>query len=118
MDVDILGTTYKIIIKKISEDEDLKNRRLSGRCNRFHHEIIVADMEETEYFGELTETEKTEYKKEVLRHEIVHAYLNESGLVNNAHVFGLGWATNEEMVGWIALQFPKMIDTFRQAGAI
>ena len=55
-------------------------------------------MEETEYFGELTETEKTEYKKEVLRHEIVHAYLNESGLVNNAHVFELGWATNEEMV--------------------
>ena len=54
MDVDILGTTYKIIIKKISEYEDLKNRRLSGCCNRFHHEIIVADMEETEYFGELT----------------------------------------------------------------
>lgn len=118
MDVDILGTTYKIIIKKISEDEDLKNRRLSGRCNRFHHEIIVADMEETEYFGELTETEKTEYKKEVLRHEIVHAYLNESGWSTTRMFSGLDGRQTNEMVDWIALQFPKMIDTFKQAGAI
>ena len=37
-------------------------------------------------------------------HEIVHAFLHESGLSSNSE-----WAMNEEIADWIALQLPKII---------
>ena len=37
--------------------------------------------------------------KKVIRHELVHAFLFESGLSVNS------WADNEEIVDWIAIQF-------------
>ena len=43
-------------------------------------------------------------EKKNLRHEIVHAFLFESGLAENSE-----WAYNEEMVDWIAKQGPKII---------
>lgn len=42
-----------------------------------------------------------------MRHEIVHAYLFESGLTECSGAVN-SWAINEEMVDWIASQFPKM----------
>ena len=53
-----------------------------------------------------------------LRHEITHAFLNESGLQNDTSVPGSGWATNEEMVDWIAIQFPKMKKAFEEADCL
>ena len=42
-----------------------------------------------------------------MRHEIVHAYLFESGLAEcSSNITSL--AQNEEMVDWIARQIPKM----------
>lgn len=46
----------------------------------------------------------------VLRHEIIHAYFFESGL--------LDYGTNEQLVDWIVLQFPKMLETFKRIEAI
>ena len=48
------------------------------------------------------------YKK-TLRHELVHAFLYESGLFNNTNS---DWAKNEEVVDWIAIQFEKMLKVF------
>ena len=47
------------------------------------------------------------------RHEIVHAFLFESGLAENSE-----WAQNEEMVDWIAKQGPKLIKAWQEAGAL
>ncbi len=47
------------------------------------------------------------------RHEIVHAFLAESGLDQNSD-----WARNEEIVDWIALQGPKIFKAWQEAGAI
>ena len=44
-----------------------------------------------------------------MRHELIHAFLFESGLAENSN-----WARNEEMVDWIARQFPKMAKTFQE----
>lgn len=56
-----------------------------------------------------------QYKNSVMRHEIVHAFLYESGL----DVCSKGaWAKNEEMVDWIAIQFPKMMVAFHEVGCI
>ena len=47
----------------------------------------------------------------VIRHELVHAFILESGLSECC-----AWAENEELVDWIARQFPKMLDAFTKAG--
>ena len=52
-----------------------------------------------------------EYKKVVIRHELIHAFLFESGLD------AASWAMNEEMVDWFALQAPKLMKAFEEAGA-
>lgn len=56
--------------------------------------------------------------KQVLRHEIVHAFLNESGLVYNSNFSMQGWATNEEMVDWIAWNGEKLHKAWKEAGLV
>ena len=54
-----------------------------------------------------------ELEKKVLRHEIIHAYLGESGLRGSS-----GWAENEEMVDWFAIQSSKIYKTYKELDAI
>lgn len=54
-----------------------------------------------------------EFEKKVLRHEVIHAFLGESGLRNNSY-----WAENEEMVDWLAIQAPKIFKTFQELGIL
>ena len=61
---------------------------------------------------------KTEIMKETLRHEIVHAFFNESGLMESSNQYSGAWAHNEELVDWIALQGGKIYKAWKEAGAI
>ena len=55
------------------------------------------------------------YYPQVLRHEIIHAFLNESGLQwNSGIITNRGWAKNEEMVDFFAIQFPKIQRVFEE----
>ena len=116
--IDVLGTEYTVEMRKVSEDECLKSRQLSGYCSEESKAIVIADMSETEYFPGMSEHEQEEYRKKVLRHELTHAFLNESGLSESAGVPQGGWAKHEEMVDWFAIQSPKMFRTFRDAGCL
>ena len=49
----------------------------------------------------------------VKRHEIIHAFLFESGLAENSY-----WAQNEEMVDFFAIQAPKLFKAFKAADAL
>lgn len=51
-------------------------------------------------------------QRKTLRHEIVHAFLAESGLFNNTYNVEVGWAMNEEMVDWFAIQSPKIFKIY------
>ena len=53
----------------------------------------------------------------VLRHEIIHAYLEESGLSANSNMIP-AWAQNEEMVDWLAIQSSKIFATFQEVGCL
>ena len=53
----------------------------------------------------------------VIRHEIIHAFLFESGLAQNTNDVE-SWAMNEEMVDWLAIQFPKLLKAFKEAECI
>lgn len=108
MKIDILGTKYNIIL-----DADIKDypklKDLNGYTDPSTKEIVVAKFIEDGF----TVANGEDCIKKVLRHELVHAFLYESGLNGQSD-----WARNEEMVDWIALQFEKMLNVFIKTKAI
>lgn len=116
--VNILGTEYTIETHKVSEDEYLEKNRLAGYCGEDSKLIVIADMSEEKYFSDMNEKEKKSYRKRTLRHEIIHAFLNESGLSDNSNRFDGAWAKNEEMVDWFAIQSSKIFKVFVELGIL
>lgn len=114
---DILGTRYEIIVKKYTEEESFERRHIVGFCDGYAKQIVVCDMATHKgWEHECTET-LVPYQKCVLRHEIVHAFLFESGLAQNSGDTE-AWASNEEMVDWIARQGPKIYKAWQDAGVV
>lgn len=107
MRVNILGTDYQVMFVKPSEYENL-NPNDGGLCDH-EKRIIVINTDA------LPDAEREEYKV-TLRHEIIHAYLFECGLGANWEHPEMGH--DETYVDWIAMQFPKILRTFRSAGCL
>lgn len=107
--VNILGAIYTIKEQSESENELLKG--CDGYCDWTTKEIVV----EREMNGNLADMEV--YIRKVLRHEIVHAFLLESGL-NECSGYTDAWAMNEAMVDWIARMGQKIHDAWKEAGAL
>ena len=118
MTVNILGTPYEIIVKKYDEDETFERRSIVGFCDGYVKEIVVCDMHT--YKGWENEAEKTVVaaQKQTLRHEIVHAFFDESGLMGSSSVVECPWSQNEEMVDWIANQGMKIYKAWVEADAL
>ena len=116
--VNVLGTVYKIAIKKYKDDDAFERRSIDGYCDNMLNEIVCCDM--TTYKG--WEHEAAEYCEnsmmQTLRHEIVHAFLFQSGLDQCSGKYEYGWAINEEMIDWIANQGEKIYLAWKEAGAI
>lgn len=114
MKIDILGTEYRIETHKVSEDSYMEEKGLAGYCEEENKLIVVADMSEEKYFVGMDEKAQETYRKKTLRHEIIHAFLNESGLSDSSNRFDGAWAKNEEMVDWLAIQAPKIFSAFKK----
>nr|DAO94290.1 MAG TPA: hypothetical protein [Caudoviricetes sp.] len=115
MKINVLGTEYRIETHKVSEDSYLEENQLSGYCGEESKLIVIADMSEEKYFRGMDENEQEIYRKRTLRHEIMHAFLNESGLSDSSNKAG-AWAKNEEMVDWLAIQWHKINTVYEQLG--
>lgn len=101
MKANILGTTYKI------KRKTLKNSNTDGRCDNTNKTIVIRK-------DNYNNVGNFEYlMKKQLRHEIIHAYLSESGLQSNFENC-TQWGHNETMVDWIAIQFPKIYKTYEE----
>lgn len=116
--INILGTEYRIEIHKVSEDSIMEEKRLASYCEEESKLIVVADMSEEKYFVGMDEKAQEAYRKKALRHEIMHAFLNESGLSDDSSRFDGAWAKNEEMVDWFAIQSPKIFKVFAELGIL
>ena len=116
--VNILGTAYTVEVKSYDEEEAFERRSIAGYCDGMAKKIVLCDM--TTYKGWEHEPQETAIisQKETLRHEIVHAFFNESGLMDSTFECGEPWAKNEEMVDWIALQGPKIYKAWEEADAL
>ena len=118
MKVTILGTEYEIIKRKHDDDPKFKCHSIDGYCDSLTKKIVHCDM--TTFPGWENDPPEviTIAEKQTIRHEIVHAFFDESGLQESGNQFEGSWATNEEMVDWIALQGPKIYEAWRNAGAL
>ena len=118
MTVNILGTEYTITKKEYKDDETFERRHIDGYCNGFTKQIVICGM--STYKGWEHENQETveACEKHTLRHEIVHAFLDESGFKGSEFAYDGGWAENEEMVDWIASQGAKIYKAWKSAGAV
>ena len=95
----ILGENYTINLntpREVLTDCD-------GECSRYDKTISIVDIEEI-FDGNGTEEGRQKRYAEGVRHEVIHAFFEESGLDN--------YSENEELVQWLAIQFPKMVEVF------
>lgn len=106
--VNVLGTEYKIILT--TEKEDPRLKELNGCCDQSTKEILIEkDIPEDDH--SLRDFES--FRRRVIRHELVHAFLYESGLHEQCY-----WATNEEIIDWIAIQLPKMLNVISKVNCL
>ena len=109
MKINILGSEWTIVERSEKEDQNLENA--DGYCDWTTRTIVI----EREMVGNLGDMES--YIRKVKRHEIVHAFLQESGL-SECSAAAEAWANNEEMVDWIARLGPKLYEAWNAAGAL
>ena len=101
--ISILGTEYTIY-DEVTVKDDARITDCDGVTDFTTKEILIAEMLQNDKGWK----DLYVYKKRTIRHEIVHALLFESGLDHNTD-----WARNEEIVDFIAIQFPKLLDVFK-----
>ena len=91
-EANVLGTTYAIVLEDIADAD--------GECD-FTNKTIRIRKENVNNVGSL------EYlQKKSLRHELIHAFMFESGLAENWEHFRFG---HEELtVDWFAILYPKI----------
>lgn len=104
MKANVLGTEYKIII-----DDSIATQDVDGICKSYDKEIIVRSKEGMLCSDDSEKVRDIRYK-EVLRHELIHAFFNESGLDD--------YSNNEQLIVWISSQFPKMLKAFIEADCV
>ena len=118
MNVNVLGTEYNIVYKDYEEDQEFKENKLVGYCSNNLKLIAVCNMKTYPGWQNSSEEEIDYFQKHTLRHEIVHAFFNESGLYHSSNQVEAPWAVNEEMVDWIASQGVKIHKAWKEVGAL
>lgn len=112
--VDVLGTRYKI--SRLPADK--MGDGCGGFCDPDLKKIEILKLDTIGEWKSESKEKRTEREKLFLRHEIVHAFLNESGLRDNCAHIDMPWAHNEEMVDWFATQGKKIYKAWEEAGAL
>ena len=109
--VNVMGQEYQII--KVNHDQYKTCVGADGWNDLYGKKIYYVDPE-TDPDNDPIVTSPEELVKQVLKHEIVHAFLVESGLAFSSHSTVGAWAMNEEMVDWFAIQSPKIFKVFQE----
>lgn len=118
MKVSVLGTDYTILLKKFQDDEAFERNSIDGYCSSLSKTIVICDLTTKENWKHETLDCIRTAQKEILRHEIVHAFFNESGLQDSAFIYDGAWPKCEEMIDWIALQGLKLYEAWKSVDAI
>lgn len=107
--IKVMGTEIRVEFRKEADDPMLDG--LDGYYDSSVNLIVVKIHEDDKYTVKDAET----VQRKTMRHEIIHAFLRESGLDWSSNPVD-SWATNEEMVDWFAIQSPKIFKVFQEQG--
>ena len=99
--INVLGTEYAIILEEFADSDT------DGYCDYTNREIHLRS-DNTNGVGDFDELQRKQ-----LRHEIIHAFLSESGLqANYEHYKQFGH--EETIVDWFAIQSTKIFKVFKE----
>ena len=104
MKANVLGQDYDIII-----DDALKDTDKDGECMMYEKEIHIRAVDDMLEKDAPMSAKVTNWN-ETLRHELIHAFFFEAGLV--------GYCSDEMLVDFIAQQFPKLQKIFTDTGCM
>lgn len=108
----ILGSDWKLKSASKKECPLLENN--DGYVDYSVRLIVVSDFAEKENDARAREN-LAHYQNQVIRHEIIHAFLCESGFDGQGH-YACNWDLNEEMIDWFAIQGPKIMSVWKELG--
>lgn len=110
--VGVLGVEYSVY-GHASRQDDPYLEYCDGYFDKTAKRVVVAGQDEE---NELADFET--YRKTNLRHELIHAFLYESGLDGNSCWENGENEHPEQTVEWLAIQFPKILKAFKEADAL
>ena len=106
--INVLGTPYRVDMVPESEDPKLKD--MDGYMDPSIKRIVVADVNQRPADNESVHNPEW-FQKNIVRHELIHAFITESGLED-------AFWHSEDMVRWLAYMFPRLLVAFKEAGAM
>jgi hypothetical protein len=101
--VNILGVDYEITEQAVNDNPKLEDN--NGICEPWSKRIILEKDIIKPHKMLVEQSER--YKDKALRHEIIHAFFMESGLIQ--------YTNDELLVDFLAVQLPKMVKAMREA---
>lgn len=110
MKINILGSEWDVEYRNADIDPILQDEN-GGYTDPSINLIVISNKGKDDNvvdFGKI--------QKRYLRHEIIHAFLFESGLGFNLEHCKFGH--EETMIDWIAIQFPKILKAFKDADCL
>ena len=103
MKLNILGSEWNVEFHRKHEDKEFFDNAADGWTDYSRKLIALLDKSDMD-----EGIDKEQYQKKVFRHELIHAFLMESGLFESCD-----WHC-EEMVDWFAFQSPKIYRVFQE----
>lgn len=107
MKLNILGSDWTVEYRNADADPILLDGN-GGYIDSSINLIVISNRKQNDDCGDFGEIQKR-----YLRHEIIHAFLYESGIGENFTHPQFGH--DETYVDWIAIQFPKILKVFKEA---
>lgn len=105
--INVLGTAYTIEFENENSDKLLK--KCDGYCDKTSKKLVIdskdIDCDLDKPMLHLTKC---------IRHEVIHAFMHESGLAENWEHKNYG--QEETTVDWFAHQLPKINNALKDAG--
>jgi hypothetical protein len=113
MKINILGSEWELFERTRAEDEKLNG--CMGYSDHTLKHLVALNPEGAK--EDFCNSDAEFEKRRIIRHEIIHAFLYESGLSYDAVAVN-NWACNCEMIDWFAIQAPKIYAAFATVGCL
>ena len=82
--INVLGTSYSVYRVKADENEYMSKMNYGGMCTTDDHRIYYLDLSTVPNWADEPEEVRKSQENCTLRHEVIHAFFNESGLQWNS----------------------------------